>query len=113
MCQSKALASIAGGSNWKTNKSRMGRNWSDAQFAHTLGTTLLAPNPPYYNCNQEPWGGDFDAPGMYNLSSFHPGGANAAFCDGSVRFIKSSTSMNIIWTLGTRAGGETISSDSY
>jgi len=113
MCQAAAPGSTSGGSNWRTNKSTMGRDWTDAQFAHTLGTTLLAPNPSYYNCNQEPWGGDFDAPGMYNMSSFHPGGANAAFCDGSVRFIKSSTSMNIIWTLGTRAGGETVSSDSY
>ena len=83
-------------------------------FGHTLGTTLLPPNSAYYNCNMEAWGGDFDAPGMYNLSSFHPGGANAAFADGSVRFIKSSTSMNIIWYIGSKAGnGEVVSSDSY
>ena len=63
----------------------MGRDWSDSEFGHTLGNTLLAPNPAYYNCNMESWGGDFDAPGMYNMSSFHPGGANAAFADGSVR----------------------------
>jgi prepilin-type N-terminal cleavage/methylation domain-containing protein/prepilin-type processing-associated H-X9-DG protein len=113
-CQAAAPNSInPGNPNWKTNKSTMGRDWSDAQFGHTLGTTFLAPNPPYYNCNMESWGGDFDAPGMYNLSSFHPGGANAAFADGSVRFIKSSTQMNIIWYLGSKAGGEVMSSDSY
>ena len=61
----------------------------------------------------ESWGGDFNAPGMYNLSSYHPGGANVAFADGSVRFLKSSMGMNIIWSLGSRAGGEVISSDSY
>jgi hypothetical protein len=33
--------------------------------------------------------------------------------DGSVRFLKSSTSMNIVWGLGSRNGGEVISSDSY
>jgi prepilin-type N-terminal cleavage/methylation domain-containing protein/prepilin-type processing-associated H-X9-DG protein len=112
-CQGAAPASTQGGSNWKTNKSMLGRDWNQGMFGHTLGTTLLPPNSAYYNCNMESWGGDFDAPGMYNLSSFHPGGANAAFADGSVRFIKSSTSMNIIWYLGSKAGGEVVSSDSY
>jgi prepilin-type N-terminal cleavage/methylation domain-containing protein/prepilin-type processing-associated H-X9-DG protein len=112
-CQGLAVASTQGGSNWKTNKSLLGRDWNQGMFGHTLGTTLLAPNSSYYNCNMEAWGGDFDAPGMYNLSSYHPGGANAAFADGSVRFIKSSTSMNVIWYLGSKAGGEVLSSDSY
>jgi prepilin-type processing-associated H-X9-DG protein len=112
-CQGLALPSIQGGSNWKTNKSLLGRDWNQAMFGHTLGTTLLAPNPAYYNCNMESWGGDFDAPGMYNLSSYHPGGANAAFADGSVRFLKSSTALTVIWSLGSKAGGEVISADSY
>ena len=112
-CQGKAPASIQGGSNWKTNKSTMGKDWNQGMFGHTLGTTLLPPNSTYYNCNMESWGGDFDAPGMYNLSSYHPGGANAAFADGSVRFIKSSTAMNVIWYLGSRAGNEVLSSDQY
>jgi prepilin-type processing-associated H-X9-DG protein/prepilin-type N-terminal cleavage/methylation domain-containing protein len=112
-CQGAAPASIFGGTNWKTNKSMLGRDWNQGMFGHTLGTTLLAPNSAYYNCNMESWGGDFDAPGMYNLSSFHPGGANVAFADGSVRFIKSSTAMNIIWALGSKAGGDIVSSDQY
>jgi len=112
-CQGKALASTQGGSNWKTNKSLLGRDWAQGMFGHTLGTTLLAPNPVYYNCNMESWGGDFDAPGMYNLSSYHPGGANAAFADGSVRFIKSGTDMRVIWSLGSKAGGDLVSSDQY
>ncbi len=112
-CQVAAVTSTGGGSNWKTNKSNLGREWAQGMFGHTMGTTLLAPNPSYYNCNLESWGGDFDAACMINLSSYHPGGANVAFADGSVRFIKSSTSMNVIWSLGSRAGGEVISSDSY
>jgi prepilin-type N-terminal cleavage/methylation domain-containing protein/prepilin-type processing-associated H-X9-DG protein len=112
-CQGAAPGSIVGNSNWKTNKSSLGREWAQGMFGHTLGTTLLAPNPQYYNCNMESWGGDFDAPGMYNLSSYHPGGANAAFADGSVRFIKSSTAMNVIWSLGSKAGNDFASADSY
>jgi hypothetical protein len=34
-------------------------------------------------------------------------------CDGSVRAVKSSVGANIWWALGTRAGGEVISQDSY
>jgi len=98
---------------YKQNKSFLGRGWTQGMLGHTLGTTLLAPNPNYPNCNIEPWGGDFDAPSMINLSSFHPGGANVAFADGSVRFLKSSTAMQIIWALGSKAGGEVISSDQY
>jgi prepilin-type N-terminal cleavage/methylation domain-containing protein/prepilin-type processing-associated H-X9-DG protein len=95
------------------NKSQLGRSWMEGQFGWTLGTTLLAPNPPYPNCNLEPWGGDMDAPGMYNLSSYHPGGANVALADGSVRFLKSTTNMRTIWALGSRAGSEVLSQDSY
>ena len=95
------------------NKSQLGRSWTEGQFGWTLGTTILPPNSAYPNCNMESWGGDMDAPGMYNLSSFHPGGANVAMADGSVRFLKSSTNMNTIWALGSKAGGEVVSSDSY
>jgi prepilin-type processing-associated H-X9-DG protein len=46
-------------------------------------------------------------------SSMHPGGVNALFADGSVHFVKNSISP-LTWTaLGTIAGGEVVSSDSY
>ena len=47
------------------------------------------------------------------MSSFHPGGANIVLADGSVRFLKDTTNLKTIWALGTRAGGEIISADSY
>jgi prepilin-type processing-associated H-X9-DG protein len=108
-CAGAALGSL--GTN--NNKSNLGREWAQGMLGHTLGTTLLPPNSAYPNCNMESWGGDFDAPTMLNMSSYHPGGANAAMCDGSVRFIKSSTAMQVIWALGSKAGGEVISSDQY
>lgn len=112
-CQGAAPASIVGGENWKTNKSSLGRDWQHGMFGHTLGNTLLPPNPAYYNCNMESWGGDFDAPGMYSLSSYHPGGANIAFADGSVRFVKSSTAWTVIWALGSKNGNDVVSADAY
>jgi prepilin-type processing-associated H-X9-DG protein len=45
--------------------------------------------------------------------SLHPGGANFAFADGSVHFLKQSISMPTYCALGSRAGGEVISSDTY
>lgn len=45
--------------------------------------------------------------------SKHPGGANFAMGDGSVRFLKNSTSLTTYCALGSRNGGEVISSDSY
>jgi len=51
--------------------------------------------------------------GIYSFRSQHSGGANFAFSDGSIRFVKTSIAKNIYRGLSTRAGGEVISSDSY
>ncbi len=45
--------------------------------------------------------------------SYHPGGVNVLFGDGSVRFIKSSINIQTWRGLGTIACGEVISADSY
>ena len=46
-------------------------------------------------------------------SSLHPGGANVLMGDGSVRFVKESVAVDVWRALGTRNGGEVVSSDSY
>jgi len=43
--------------------------------------------------------------------SFHPGGANAAFADGSVRFLSADIGIRVFARLVTRAGGEVVSGD--
>jgi prepilin-type N-terminal cleavage/methylation domain-containing protein/prepilin-type processing-associated H-X9-DG protein len=53
---------------------------------------------------------DYDSTGF---KSQHPGGANFLFADGSVHFLKSSINLVTYCSLGSRAGGEVISSDSY
>jgi prepilin-type N-terminal cleavage/methylation domain-containing protein/prepilin-type processing-associated H-X9-DG protein len=45
--------------------------------------------------------------------SNHPGGANFAFGDGSVRFLKNSINRRIFRLLANRADGEIISADNY
>jgi prepilin-type N-terminal cleavage/methylation domain-containing protein/prepilin-type processing-associated H-X9-DG protein len=45
--------------------------------------------------------------------SFHPGGANAAFADGSVKFLKAGVDIRIFARLVTRAGGEVVSAGDF
>jgi prepilin-type processing-associated H-X9-DG protein len=66
----------------------------------------VASNDP----NTEAWG---SLPDAIPPSSNHPGGVNVAMSDGSVRFIKDSTSLQAWWALGSRNRGEIISSDQY
>jgi prepilin-type N-terminal cleavage/methylation domain-containing protein/prepilin-type processing-associated H-X9-DG protein len=47
------------------------------------------------------------------FGSYHPGGANFAFADGSVRFLKETTDLRVLSALGTRAGGEVVSASDY
>jgi prepilin-type N-terminal cleavage/methylation domain-containing protein/prepilin-type processing-associated H-X9-DG protein len=90
----------------------LGEMWAFGFPGFSLGSTLLPPNSQYPNCSA---GGanTFDAAGMYNIASNHPGGANVLLCDGSVHFLKNSVSMPVVWALGSRAQGEIVSSDSY
>src|SRR5262249_10508970 len=67
---------------------------------------LKAPVPQVFT------GADLEAY-IASYGSAHPGGANFLMGDGSVRFIKDSISMPTYMALGTRAGGEVISADSY
>ncbi|MBX6316172.1 MAG: DUF1559 domain-containing protein [Isosphaeraceae bacterium] len=49
----------------------------------------------------------------YSFRSQHPGGANFAMCDGSVKFIKNSINFYTYQALSTRNIGEIVSSDAY
>ena len=50
---------------------------------------------------------------MVAASSWHPGGVNVLFMDGSVHFIKNSINFMPWYAIATPAGGEVVSSDSY
>jgi prepilin-type N-terminal cleavage/methylation domain-containing protein/prepilin-type processing-associated H-X9-DG protein len=47
------------------------------------------------------------------FSSVHPGGANFAFCDGSVRFVRNNVREHVYRLLGNRADGELISDNTF
>jgi prepilin-type N-terminal cleavage/methylation domain-containing protein/prepilin-type processing-associated H-X9-DG protein len=94
-----------------------GWRWASAYTGHSLFNTIVPPNSPtapWSGCRPDCGPGCQVGDGQYeNATSLHPGGCNVTFADGSVRFVKSSVAMNIWWSLGTKAGGEIISSDSY
>jgi prepilin-type processing-associated H-X9-DG protein len=52
-------------------------------------------------------------PKMNGARSRHPGGVNATFGDGSVKFIKNTVSPNVYRALSTTKGGEVVSADSF
>ena len=45
--------------------------------------------------------------------SFHPGGANVVFADGSVRFLRADIGIRVFAALVTRAGGEVVSAGDF
>ncbi|SIO43856.1 prepilin-type N-terminal cleavage/methylation domain-containing protein/prepilin-type processing-associated H-X9-DG domain-containing protein [Singulisphaera sp. GP187] len=53
------------------------------------------------------------ADSSFSFRSNHSGGANFAYADGSVHFLKDSISAITFRALSSRAGGEVVSSDSY
>ena len=69
--------------------------------------------PPDWLLNAKVTGGPCNTLGQWGFRSFHPGGLNFAFGDGSVKFIKQSISLITYRALGTRNQGEAVSADQY
>ncbi len=93
-----------------------GATWLDGYLGATLFNTITPPansQYPWASCEATALKGSWGNSGIVNVTSNHPGGANYAFADGSVHFLKSSIALQTYWSLGTRANGEVISSDSY
>jgi prepilin-type processing-associated H-X9-DG protein len=93
--------------------------WGFGVTGFTLFNTVVPPNSKQYPWNTctfyggGGWPGGANGVNFANASSYHAGGANTLFGDGSVKFIKDSVNMNTWWALGTRSSGEVISSDAF
>jgi prepilin-type N-terminal cleavage/methylation domain-containing protein/prepilin-type processing-associated H-X9-DG protein len=97
----------------KTPDKQRGDAWATGGMAMTLFNTVATPNA--YNdtwayCGRD---GSGTMASFSNSDSYHPGGVNVLIADGSVRFIKDTINQLTWWALGTMAGGEVQSSDSY
>ncbi|MDE2509010.1 MAG: DUF1559 domain-containing protein, partial [Planctomycetota bacterium] len=80
-----------------------------ATQAHTMYGHIGLPNDPSADC----LGRVLFWYGMASARSNPPGGVQAAFADGSVRFVKSSVNRQVWKAIGTRAGAEAVSADSF
>jgi prepilin-type N-terminal cleavage/methylation domain-containing protein/prepilin-type processing-associated H-X9-DG protein len=104
------MYSSSGGRFGKTPT--LGEAWALGLPGYSQGSIALPPNAQYPNCNTNA-GGTIESVGMFNLSSFHPGGCNILMLDGSVKFLKDSTSRQTVWAIGSMNQGEVISADAY
>ncbi len=83
------------GCPWVANLNRI-----ELQGATFTGVTR--PGPCAVNCTND-----------HEVYSFHAGGANAVFADGSVHFLKAGINIRILARLVTRAGDEVVSGTDY
>ncbi len=115
--QNCSLAWSGTSPNLNTEKGSM---WAMGQEGYTMMNFIQVPNDSiaqFGTCSlngPESAGGGADDSAFDGPSSFHPGGANTLFCDGSVKFIKSTINRTgVWWGLATRNGGEVVSADQY
>jgi prepilin-type N-terminal cleavage/methylation domain-containing protein/prepilin-type processing-associated H-X9-DG protein len=98
---------------WSDDK---GYRWGTGSPGVTLFNSIVPPNSqqyPWSGCRFSCEGCGFEFGQYENVSSNHPGGVNCMMADGSVHFVKNSIDMFTWWKLGTKAGGEVVSADSY
>jgi hypothetical protein len=75
------------------------------------GFTLDPATQTYSNAQSGPCA--INCSNVEGVYSFHPGGTQAVFGDGSVRFLREGVSTRLFARLVTRAGGEEVSWDDY
>jgi prepilin-type N-terminal cleavage/methylation domain-containing protein/prepilin-type processing-associated H-X9-DG protein len=104
-----------------TLKTSAHAEWVDGQALETGFTTAWPPNkvilggPTSVDVDLVGRGEKTGGPtyGAITSRSYHPGGVNSLFGDGSVRFIKSSINGTTWRALGSVQSGEVLSADSY
>jgi prepilin-type processing-associated H-X9-DG protein len=79
----------------------------DVRVGAANWTWVSCPSPAYFGPSN-----DRDPCGVHHFWSWHTGGGNFAFGDGSVRFL-SYTANQVLIPLSTRAGGEVVDASQY
>ena len=107
----QACSALWNSGSAKIDKQR-GDSWAHGAMAMTMFNTVVTPNG-----QADEWAYCSSSSGstanFSNADSYHTGGVNTLFADGSVHFIKDSIAQNIWWSLGTVKGNEVVSADQY
>ena len=95
-------------------------HWANGNSIYDGMTTALPPNTrspsgTFTDADMSSRDEDDGGPTYASITSrsYHPGGVNALFGDGSVHFLKNSINWTTYRALGSIGGGEVLSSDSY
>jgi prepilin-type processing-associated H-X9-DG protein len=94
--------------SWPRNKQTTYTNTK--ALATGISTSLGIVDTDIISINENDGGPTF---GAFTSRSYHPGGVNSLFADGSVKFFKSSIDGMAWRALGTVQGNEVVSADSY
>jgi prepilin-type N-terminal cleavage/methylation domain-containing protein/prepilin-type processing-associated H-X9-DG protein len=105
-CLSSTTVQVAQGSAGGVRV--IGQEWWEGNYFAGGYSHLMPPNSKLCTAGNDNY--DVEA---YTALSRHPGGVNVCMADGSVRFVKQTVGVKVWWSLGSRAGGEILSSDSY
>ena len=101
----------AQGIYYSNNSGGVGGYWFMGEIVFSCYNHVMAHNT--WSCDYTTSGGGQNIQGAHTASSRHPGGVNVLFCDGSVRFIKSSVNLMTWWALGTTSNGEVIDASAF
>jgi len=98
---------------------------TDGLYVHTIYNHIYPPNSAIPDCGYSGFSDDNSELAFESARSYHPGGVNVLFADGSVHFEKNTIeshytdagggniSLGVWQSLGTAGGGEVISADQY
>ncbi len=107
--------SVCNAINWQSGPIPWNGNWRYKGYAWVEGSiwrnwfnTIRTPNQTCCTLSTVSWWYI-----MKPASSYHPGIANAALADGSVKAFKETINQTIWMGLSTRAGGEVMSADAF
>ena len=89
----------------------VGNQWFLPALTYTFYKHDVGPNSAVPDCAGA-WNGFYPALvcGVFAARSDHPGGVNAVFMDGHTQFVANGVSVRVWRALGSRAGGEVVSS---
>lgn len=87
-----------------------GKYWLFTGLHQTLYNHAILPNSLVYDCMPV---GFLPPPGASTARSYHPGGVNVAFGDGSVHFLHDGIDRHIWYAIATRNGGESVADGEF